>query len=225
MLFALNAALPLFANLDTDIKSKIERRRCPNFKYKKRTPCPTTCPTGPTGPTGVPGSGGTAEINCFGSFYTSFDTSSEDEFGQVLPGFCVPLNLNQANVGNFIPITLPNGEAPRGETIRAWEVESGCEGVYHIKWGVSASNTGTELALAINGVPVQSTEVDTGAGNQTTTLASILTLNAGDQICIQNVGEGEGSTLELGSANGTDRGDNNTAFLVLFKLHDPILTN
>jgi hypothetical protein len=228
MFFALNAAMPLAADMDYDLSSSITRGCCSKIKFKKRNVCPTNQqgPTGPTGATGATGATGTsssAEITCFGSFYTQFDSLSEDEFGQVLPGFCVPLNLEQANVGGFIPITLPNGEAPRGETVRAWEVESGCEGIYHITWGVSSRGSGSEIALAVNDVEVQSTEVDTGAGNQNITLSSIITLNAGDQICIKNVGEVGASTLELGSANGTARGDNNTAFLVLFKLHDPIL--
>ncbi|MBA2369256.1 MAG: hypothetical protein H0V82_09570 [Candidatus Protochlamydia sp.] len=228
MFFALNAAMPLVAELDYDIASSVARRRCcSKIRFRDRNNCPTTCPTGPTGatgPAGATGPGSSAEIACFGSFYTQFDTSSPEEFGQVLPGSCVPLNLTQANVGNFVPVTLSNGEPPRGETVRAWEVETGCEGIYHVVWGVNSRNTGTEIALTINGVPVQGGEVDTGAGNQTTTYASIVTLNAGDQICIQNVGEIGSSTLELGTANGPARGDNNTAFLVLFRLHDPILT-
>ncbi len=180
--------------------------------------------TGETGATGATGGASAAEINTFGSFFTQYDTSSPTEFSQVLPGFSVPLNLTQINVGGFIPVLLNNGSPPanRGETIRAWEIASGSEGIYHIVWGVSASNTGTELALAINNNPIQSTEIDSGAGDQTTTYASILSLNVGDQISIINVGNIGSSTLELGSASGTARGDNNTAFLVLFKLHDLI---
>lgn len=228
MLFAFHSALPLAANLNSEIRSTIERRCCSKIRLKKKNPCNVTCPQGPQGAQGAQGPQGeqgpqgptgTATIDCFASFYTLFDTSSPDEFGQVLSGSNVPLDLTQANVGHFIPVTQSNGEPPRGETVRAWEVETGCDGIYHVVWGVSAHDTGSQIALTINDVEVAGGEVDTGAGNQTTTVASVVTLFAGDQIAIKNVGD---ASLELGSANGTARGDNNTAFLVLFKLHDPI---
>lgn len=163
---------------------------------------------GATGATGATGADGTGNLSPLGSFYTT--QGQGDPFRQLDPGDCCPMELTQTNLSGFTPV-LENGNG--GITTRGWTIPE--TGYYHITFGLQTNGSGGMIAFSVNHVPLVSTEIDSGAGNQTTTVAVIATLQQGQEVCIQNIGN---STIELGTNQAFP--DNMSAFITLMKVHD-----
>lgn len=191
--------------------------------YEMSSGCrpPKKGPAGPRGKRGATGAtGGTGaagSTNVYASFYThaSVNNKTDPEPSATIDAGDNVI-FNQTTVSNpDEPPFLTTGITYNSVT---GEITLAQTGDYLVIWGVSLKGTGGKMAIVQNGNIVVSTNMDSGAGNQTTTNTTILHVTSPNTIIsVTNVTTQGNTTVELRAGNDIV---SDTAYLVVQKLHD-----
>lgn len=161
-------------------------------------------PTGPIGPTGPSGPPGPASfIDTFASFFTKKSAANRDPEATIKPGEPILFDLQSVQPAGGITYTLGTGDFQINET-----------GAYFITYGVALDASNEKIALSLNGIPVDGSEISSSS-NQIASLSIILNLMDKNILTVINNNGIDGKAVHL--KNGGSAGTL-TAYIVITKL-------
>ena len=151
-------------------------------------------------------------------YFSTHASQATPTLGAYIINSTEPFLFNQNNGVDKTPpspvvgMTFNNVTDPSGFTsfTGVTEVTVKTKGDYLITWGFSSLVSGARVEIAVNGIRIPDTLLDSGSGTQLTSSFALISLNANDKISLVNTGVNGEIQLRAGDTTGPT-----TAYLVL----------